>query len=107
MNGSSGLRGVWGFGYWLHRGHYKTFGRYHCRQQLMTEDLLWSKERDLFKETETVAREESKSNVIFLEKKSGQGSNAFRENKGQEMVGGLRTISRVQWGKENAGSKQI
>ena len=34
-------------------------------------------EKDLFKETETVAREEDKwSHGIFLEEKSGQGSNA-------------------------------
>lgn len=44
---------------------------------MLTKDLLWSEELDLFKETETVAREESESNVIFVEKKSGQGSNAL------------------------------
>ena len=44
---------------------------------MLTKDLPWSEDHDLFKETETVAREKSYSNVIFVEEKNGQGSNAL------------------------------
>lgn len=78
-----------------------SFGRGHCCQQLLTKDLLWSEERDLFKETETVAREESENNVIviFLEKRGGQGSNALERRTKDRKWWVASTISRVQWGK--------
>lgn len=58
-------------------GASQSLERDQCREQLLTEDLPWSEEHDLFKETETVAREEEKqSHVVFLEEKSGQGSSA-------------------------------
>lgn len=75
---------------------------------MLTKDLLWSEERDHFKETETVAREESKSNVIFLEKKSGQGPNASgRRTKDRKWWAALEQFPELSGEKENAGSTQI
>lgn len=85
-----------------------SFGRGHCCQQLLTKDLLWSEEHDLFKETETVAREERENNVIviFLEKRSGQGSNALGEQRTGN-GGWPQQFPEFSGGNENAGSKQI
>ena len=55
---------------------------------------LVGEEKDLFKETEAVAREEDKwSHGIFLEEKSGQGSNA----QGRRIKGRTRWVASEQF----------